>query len=483
MRKKIIKKISVIMAVVSVICSVSACKKDSINVNNEVPTFSEEDVIYRSAWWCPEPTEENYELYQECGLNTLFLVNHNYRSQWDSLPGVDEKSAEQLTYENAYFIGHSDRYEGVTQTDEALKLCKDMGLYVYLAQGDMYFEWIGSDLKAYDNLTFDYDEYKDNIIGLFAGDEPSKPAIYELAQDIEDAENALPSVPYFANLHPSYAHERIILEADSYEDYVKTYCEEFLGKLSGPRLLSVDYYPFQNDYMYKFAYSYNQLIEYAKQYNAKFHTFIQIQEEESYWVQTVTEQDVRFQVNTALAYGATQYSYFLYDTAGSKEEIGYLGLVDLDGKPTERYNYAKTVNCEVETLEHALLHYNHEWTTPYSDADDMHIYLTMLAEDWEERLEQCRVLRKVSADNCILISLFKDEDGNEAYYVVNYYQEGQDNPGEVSKITLEFDSMQNVTLFGSKNLYEGEVKALKNHQFSIELEPGDGIFIVPSVLN
>ncbi len=476
---KMMKKLGSVALLTSMVFGMFGCASNKVNY--EVPTFSEDDVIYRSAWWCPQPTEENYKLYQECGLNTMYLVNHNFRSQWDTLPGVDTKSAEQLTYENAYFIGHSDKYEGETQTDKALKLCKELGLYTYLAQGDMYFGWVGSDLKAYDNLTADYDEYQDQIIGLFAGDEPNKPTILEMAKDIEKAEKAFPNVPYFANLHPSYADERIILQADSYTDYVETYCKEFLGKLTGPRLLSVDYYPFQHNNMYNWTMTYEELSNFAKEYNAKFHTFIQIQQEEQVGIKTVTEQDVRLQVNTALAYGSAQYSYFLYDTAGSREEIGYLGLVDIDGNPTERYNHAKVVNHEVETLEHALLHYNHVCTIPIDTEENGTGYYIPSNVNWNERQSQCELLENVNTSNYILVSLFRDDAGNEAYYVVNFYEDGQDVPGEACEVSLEFKRMKNVTLYGSKNLYEGEKVALKNHTYNLKLEPGDGVFIVPSV--
>ena len=463
---------------VSVLFSLFGCASKKINY--EVPVFSEDDVIYRSAWWCPQPTEENYKLYQECGLNTIFLVNHNFRSQWEDIPDVETKSVEQVTYENAYFFGHSDRYEGETQTDKALKLCKEMGLYTYLAQGDNYFEWAGSDLKAYDDLTADYDEYKENIVGLFAGDEPIKPAIPELAKDIPKAEAAFPNVPYFANLHPSYADANSVLQAESYTDYVETYCKEFLDKLSGPRLLSVDYYPFQHNNMYNWTMTYEELTNFAKEYDAKFHTFIQIQQEERQEVKTVNEQDVRLQVNTALAYGATQYSYYLYDTAGNREQIGYLGLVDLDGNPTERYNHAKVVNREAESMEHALLHYEHVCTIPIDTGEDGTGFFIPLSVTWEERKLQCKELREVETDNYILVSLFRDDAGNEAYYVVNFYEDGQDVPGEASRIKLNFDKMKYATLYGSKSLYEGKQVALKNHVYELELEPGDGIFIVPS---
>ncbi len=477
MRRKIIKRIGVIMAVVSVIGSLSACNSDSVNVNAEVPTFSEDDVIYRSAWWCPQPTEENYKLYQECGLNTIFLMNHNYRSMWESLAGAETKSEEQIVYENAYFVGHSDRYDAETQTDKALKLCKELDLYTYLAQGDMYFEWVESDLQAYDDLTADYSEYQDNIIGLFAGDEPIKPEIMELAKDIVKAENAFPNVPYFANLHPSYADATRILEADSYTDYVETYCKEFLDKLQGPRLLSVDYYPFQHNNMYNWILSYEELTNFAKEYNAKFHTFIQIQEEERQGIKIVNEQDVRLQVHTALAYGATQYSYFLYDTA-----IGtpFGGMVDANGQPTGQYAHAKVVNSEVETLEHALLHYQHVWTASADNEEDPHGFYTPQALSWDARKGDCKVLKEVDTSNYILVALFKDDAGNEAYYVVNFYEEGQDVPGEASEVSLKFAEMNHVTLYGSKNLYEGEKLALDNHKFELELEPGDGVFIIPS---
>ena len=69
--------------------TISGCQ-GTANVNRTLPEYSEDDIIYRTAWWCPELTEENYDIYEESGLNTLMLVNHNFLSNtenyWEKTP-------------------------------------------------------------------------------------------------------------------------------------------------------------------------------------------------------------------------------------------------------------------------------------------------------------------------------------------------------------------------------------------------------------
>ena len=120
-----IKRLSTVVVTLAIAATMFAgC--GAKRANQTLPTFNDEDVIIRSAWWCPDPTAENYDTYKECGLNTLLLVNHNFR-HGDF--GTSDNQV-QLTKEGGYYIGTPQGFEGETMTDKALALAKEKGFTV-----------------------------------------------------------------------------------------------------------------------------------------------------------------------------------------------------------------------------------------------------------------------------------------------------------------------------------------------------------------
>lgn len=470
------KKISLALIATMLLGTLSGCA-GTTSVNKTLPDFSEDGIIYRSAWWCPDPTVENYEIYKESGLNTVFLMNHNFlkdnENYWDRTQ--DEQYA--IMQEQCYYIGKPADYTGETMTEKALSLAKEHGLYVFLGEGNGYFSWIGKDLDVYEDFSIDYSKYEDVIAGVFSGDEPSEPDIAERAANISNAEKYFPNVPYFCNLFPWYADSKTQLESDSYYTYLDAYCEQFLSKLSGPRLLSLDYYPFQNSNFDKWLYNYRLVAQKALEYDADIHTFIQACLASDGSFDPLTKNDICLQVNTALAYGATAYSYYLYTPAGGS----YIsGLIDYDGKPVEMYEHAQAANAQVASLEKAFTHYNYVNTTPVTD-DDSDFYsgafvsLTNNFIYWE----QSEILENVTASNRALITLLRDDAGNEAFYIVNFYDKDDPESEEDCTITLEIPKMKRVAVYGTYDCLEGETSAVTDGCYECTLMPGEGILVIP----
>lgn len=475
MKKK--RYFSVLAVVLAGACLFVGCAGGSKG-NQTLPEYSKKDVVYRAAWWCPKPTQENYKLYQECNLNALLLANHNYMAEHEDFWERDDRL--DIVKDEAYYIGRPEGYEGENATDKALALAKDMGLYVFVADGNGYFNWIGEDVNVYDDFTFDYDEYKDQIVGLFAGDEPSEPGIADVAARVEDAREKFPNIPYFSNLFPYYADLETQIQCGSYQQYIDTYCEEMFAKQETERLISVDYYPFQgNNYIY-WLHNYRIVQDAALKYGADIHYFIQACIGDQANFEPITENDIRLQVNVALAYGAKQYSYYVYDVplGGSYQS----GLVDEDGKPVDMYQYAKVVNTEVASLENAFAHYNAVKTMLVTD-DDMDYSIGAFSvigkKDMEEELASSNILHAVTTDNRGLVTLLQDEEGNEAFYLVNYYDKGDTEIEEDCTFTLQLDGMKQVALYGSRDCHAGESQALDNSTYTCTLAPGDGILVVP----
>lgn len=449
------------------------------SVNKTMPDYDKSGAIYRAAWWCPKPTEENYDLYKDCNLNTVMLVNHNYMAEIENFWG--QENQEQLVAENSYYIGRPSWYQGETMTEKSLALAKDKGLYVFLADGGAYFNWIGKDVDVFRDFEIDYSDYEEQIVGVFAGDEPSEPGIAEYGEKVEAVQKTFPNLPYFCNLFPMYADINTQIQSTGYDTYVETYCKQVLERQRGPRIISVDYYPFQGSQFDLWLRNYSIVQEKAKAYDAGIHFFIQSCVGQGANFDPLTEEDIRLQVNVALAYGAKQYSYYVYDVplGGDLYESG---LVDREGKPVKMYEFAQKANAETASLEQAYAHYDTVLTAPVTeDESDYSVgsFSTIDRYGCSALLEEAQVLTDVTATNRGLVTLMKDKDGNEAYYLVNFYDKGDVELEEDCTFTLQFDGMKQVALYGSKDCLTGKNEKVKENTFKCTLAPGEGILVVP----
>ena len=468
-----LRRIIICILILAMLLCLTACQ----SVNRSLPDYSENAVVYRSAWWCPDPTADEYDTYKDGNFNTVMLANHNFLGRDNFWEQDNSVQLSRIEKEN-YYIGTPDGFEGETQTDKALALAKERDLYVILSEGGAYFDWIGHPVDVYKDFTIDYSDYKETIVGLFSGDEPAVPAISERADNIENAETAFPDVPYFCNLFPFYADARSQLKCDSYQEYLDTYCKEFLDKLSGPRLLSVDYYPFQGYQFTMWLYNYQLITRKMQEYDADFHAFIQACTASDGSFDPLTEEEVRLQVNVALAYGATAYSYYLYVPAG---EPYLAGLVDYDGNPTDMYYHAQKANAETASLEQAYAHYDYITTMAISDEEEDFTIgaFSPLTRDFATQIKESVILNDVTVDNRALVTLLRDKEGNEAFYVVNFFDKDDMEMEEDCTITLQFDGMKKVAVYGTTECLTGSVSTLSDHAYTCTLKPGEGALVVP----
>lgn len=108
---KLQRKITLFLSAILLLGTLTGCA-GTANINKTLPEFSKDDIIYRAAWWCPEPTEENYDIYEESGLNTLMLVNHNFLSNTENYWEKTPEEQLSLMQEQCYYIGTPDGFEG-----------------------------------------------------------------------------------------------------------------------------------------------------------------------------------------------------------------------------------------------------------------------------------------------------------------------------------------------------------------------------------
>jgi hypothetical protein len=176
------------------------------------------------------------------------------------------------------------------------------------------------------------------------------------------------------------------------------------------------------------------------------------------------ENELNWDVNTMLAFGAKGVSYFpcMFPPEWSaipNDLAQSSSLIDKYGKKTPYWHYAKKINKQIAAIDHVLMHSAH-----------MGVMIAGKGEGFcsgsDSSLESFRQLQSVSGDPA-LIGCF-DYMGGTALYVVN-------NTFDVHRgeITLNFDNTYEYEV-----IQRGVVGSIVEKSFTLTLEAGEGALVV-----
>ncbi len=206
-------------------------------------------------------------------------------------------------------------------------------------------------------------EYADSsaVLGVFVWDEPS-PTMMDVCGLINrQVQKNRPDCFGYVNLHPNYsdcASQRDGLTYAEYLDYFVEHCE--------PKMLSFDHYPFYYDGFHADEYFDNlaAIRTCCDKHGLDFWSFLQ---SSSFCKNPIpTENELRFQAHTNIAYGAKGLLYFTYRQVVHEDGFGY-ALVDKEKKITELYGYAQSINKQVEAVGKTLLKLTHKGVAFFGD--------------------------------------------------------------------------------------------------------------------
>ncbi len=434
------KIIAVLLACIAIMQIVSGCAAPAPK------QYEKREFMIRGFWLPNEINEEAFALYKQAGLNTVDFVNHTSREEAD-----------------VYYIGSS-------KTLAALELCKKLDLDAVIHYG-AFLGYIDSATPFTD---VDYSAYRDIIKGVSIVDEPNKEhmAIYGDDSLTEDFKSAY-SVPYMCNLYPTYVNLQQI-GYSSYQEYLQDYAEKILQDFPDNRYISVDFYPFdaKNQREAKWLDCYNQVAKIAKQYGCEMQCYIQSATKNEF-SEDLSEDDIRLQINVALCFGVSGYSYYCY--AVPHNDMYSHCLLNQDGTPSELYYYAQTANAEAQSLASAFLSYKWKKSFGYTDTSDFNgsVAIAMLGE--EADFTDMKFVENLTTDGDTLVGCFESTDG-EGYMIVNYSMQDSDT----QQITLKLKGgSRGVAIYGGKSKADGEIVMAKNGVVTLSLDPAEGIFVVP----
>ncbi|MBQ8267161.1 MAG: beta-galactosidase, partial [Clostridia bacterium] len=393
------KKIFIMALVCIMALSVAGCEKK----------YSEKDLYSYKAQefeicglWAPrQMTEEAFQQYKDAGFNVCSCTNH------------DEQPRSS---ENQYYLGSK-------RTKEVLEICKKVGLDVYIAFGDSWFNRANEGDEYFDGTPFSkhdyYGEYKDIIKGVHINDEPKKDKMIELSSDtlINDFKKVYPDTKYMINLIPETAISS--REFESYTEMLEIYGEDIMSKFENP-YICVDCYLYSNWGLVgkNIVNNYNQIANSAKKYGAET-TFILQSSTGNEFLDTLSEADMRQQAYLAIAFGADNIQYYCYSVPEGMDPQYINCMLERDNEtPSQLYYDVKTVNAEIQKFASAVLAYDWQQSIGISGSEDQTYRVSVLEYDLDLnpiKMENAKHYASAKGTQDMVLSRFESEEYGEAY--------------------------------------------------------------------
>ena len=435
--KSIINRLVVSVLLLSVALAIPACGK----VERELPEYADDKTMTLGAWGAPIPTQEGYNIFAEAGFNCTFL---------------DWRQLTTTAFQNV--MGYAE--------NAGVKIWVQTGNENY-NQPEVIQKVYNADLKQYS--AFD---------GISFYDEPGITQFEDIGNLVPQFEQNYPDGLFLINLFPSYASPEKF-GAGGFAGYVNSYVNDILGRISGRKMLSFDYYPLMTDmgdpenprnYLADSWLSDLDIISNAAKFtDIETHYFSQTRKIGGTSRGLTSTADVRFQYAVGMSYGFKSVSAFMYNAASSADGTWGEGLVNGD-KITPEYYYAKEANMELLKFDHVYLSFDYLGTMPIyaSSGTTCNAFMTL-----RNKLKKIDGVQSVEAEEPAIIGAFRDKDDNRGFMITNFTEPTD----EISNtVTVQFDS--GITKARVYRKGEPSDYSLKEGTLTLDLEPGEGVFVI-----
>jgi len=302
-----------------------------------------------------------------------------------------------------------------------------------------------------DGVIADYKGYP-ALAGYSGFDEPWIFSFFWVARVVSSFSQKDPDHPITSNLLPNYASAEAF-GSGGYEDYVDKYCT-----IVKPKMLSFDHYAIFKDHIAEAAYFENFEIIRRQGLKHKLPVWCYVLITPVGALRSPTEAEIRWQVNTALAYGVKAIQYFTYWTPPG-DYWGGPGAITWDGKKTEHYDQIKRVNLGLKMMAPVL-----------GKLSSIAVYHT------GKLLPQCKPLDskspvQVESDVPLAIGLFKHKDRSKWAIIVNR------SLTRDAAVKMSFEP--SVTSVKALNQTNGALEdiTLNNGKASVNLREGDACLL------
>lgn len=393
------------------------------------------------ACWGPYGNKQAYKEYADCGFTWVYLDTDN-----GNMPRANKK--------------------------DLLSWCDEFGLGAFVIS--FYNPLDESEIVYQDYACFE---------GVTFGDEPIFDQVDEITESALDFEKRYPSKISYLNLAPNYWHPELFARFHSdrlmWREYLRIYSEEFLDKLNGVKIFSMDYYPLletengdkklAKDWLLNLEIC--ALICRQKKYN--FHFYLQStggwDSDFSLYGGRSTPprfvEDLRMQVSVCFAYGVKGFHYFTYRPMPG---CRYGALSDINGK-TDMWQFAKQVNGEIQQFAPIILSFDWLRAGLYNGTKTHSVYAEDAFRQLEMNDKRFYKIKNISSTGDLVVGEFIDDNRNYGYMFANY--------------TLDKNNVNSIRFEAKGNVmaYRNGVAEQLNSEgksYSVSLANGDGLFII-----
>ena len=281
---------------------------------------------------------------------------------------------------------------------EELDIISNSGIKLMVNDDRVTYANINSIVSVKDYLK----EYisRDDVLSVFVWDEPS-PTMMDVCAVINKQVNKYGDGIFgYINLHPNYSDQQLQRDGLTYAEYLQYFVDT-----CKPKVISYDHYPFYKDKIGhdKMFENLDEIRKCCNNNGLEFMTFIQSAEYFNHVLPT--EEMLRYQVATSLAYGAKGILYFTYAQVihDTNSECFGPAVLDKSGKRTHVYESIKQINREIQENGNLFMQLKHKGVVFFS-----------------KRFEKFSTIRpdfEINSDE-ILVGIF--EHGDKTYlYLVN----------------------------------------------------------------
>ena len=431
--------------------------------------FVGDNVMPVTAWVMPAATDENYAAVADAGINAIaplsitiedkeevqtnlelcekyginFFLHNDYATEYES--------AEAMRELFAYALG-SPAFGGVAYDEPGLLFMKEVGLVHEYMQ-----TFMSSKIFFLNNMGPGMAPISVSI-GNTSGTHQ---------QAAEKFQNRVYGNEFIDSFDGDYLYNLIEGSGYNTENIDYKVCYQAVFDIMRPPIFSFDRYLLSEPYPY-IAHNYYDVlsigIHYAQDNGVPFWNYIQVIGQEN-GLRPMRTQEVLFQVNTSLSYGAKGINYFLYYWNASEDTAWVLPMLDGDGNKTESYYNVQRANRQIAAVDEILLYSMHRgviqvgWSpAPVPQRDKMQSY---------------GALARVDSPHALIGCFDYDADRNgtfesNVYYVTN------NSVQNAADTVLYFERGQNVLL-----IQDGQARRYERvNELHLRQEPGVGTLIL-----
>lgn len=369
------------------------------------------------------------------------------------------------------FSFSGNTYEGAKK---ALELAEEAGLMYFMPAYDvirMDGEVLASDaeIKAKLEEMYSYDSFG----GLYFRDEPYSSMFPHIRKCLESYNRVKDELGYtdlnvFLNLFPPVGANQLSGNTDkdmTWEKYIRGLSS------TGVSYLSFDMYPIMGLFGNKVSASWftalGNINQIALEEGKPWMGCVQVGGGSTSYgtieARVTTEGEMKWDVNTMLAFGAKGLTYYLcvsppYFANTEEAQINCHSLINVYGEKTPLWYYAKDINEHVKAMDHVLMNCDYKGVIITGDSPCVHYGKDLI------KTNSFRDLSSVSGN--ALVGCF-DYNGKTALYVVNnsITQEGQ--------ISLTFDCKYNFEV-----IQDAASRKENGDSLTLDLGIGEGALVI-----